>query len=124
MTKEAAAKNFLILKKYDFNLGKAIKAQRLSPLGYGLEFKPPDTQTKIFRHHPLWARMEQLLINGSKWPLEGISEFERVANFDEALKFGNHKGHPQKLEILATLISNDIRYGYGLVILRKKTNCL
>jgi hypothetical protein len=65
MTREAAAKNFLILKKYNFNLEKAIESQKLSPLKYGSEFRPPKTLQTIFEHHPLWTRMEQLLTNGS-----------------------------------------------------------
>jgi hypothetical protein len=43
MTEEAAEKNFMILKKYDFDLEKAINAQKSSPLGYGSEFRPPQT---------------------------------------------------------------------------------
>ncbi len=69
MTKEAAAKNFLILKKYNFDLGNANKAQRLPPLGYDSEFKPPDTLVKIFTHHPLWAQMEQL--EQASWARQG-----------------------------------------------------
>jgi hypothetical protein len=124
MTMEATAKNFLIQKKYNFDLGKAIEAQRLSPLGYSSKFKPPDTLKKIFRYRPLWPRMEQLLIKGSKWLLEGISEGKRVANLEEALKFKNHKRASQKLELLAKLISNDICYDYGFIIPREKIACL
>jgi hypothetical protein len=32
------------------------------------------------------------------------------------LKFGNHKGASQKPDLLKKLISDDIRYGYSLVI--------
>ncbi len=55
LTTEAAEKNFLTLKKYNFNLEKAILAQRISPLGYGSEFRPPATLRRIFKHHPLWT---------------------------------------------------------------------
>jgi hypothetical protein len=33
MMQEAGAKNFLVLKRYSFDLGQAIEAQKLSPLG-------------------------------------------------------------------------------------------
>ncbi len=46
LTEEAAEKNFMILKRYDFDLAKAIHAQRSSPLGYGSEFRPPKTPMK------------------------------------------------------------------------------
>lgn len=35
MTLEAAEKNFLVLKRHGFDLGKAIDAQATSPVGYG-----------------------------------------------------------------------------------------
>jgi hypothetical protein len=38
---EAAAKNFLVFKRYRFDLGQAIEGQKLSPLGYSSEFKKP-----------------------------------------------------------------------------------
>jgi hypothetical protein len=62
--------------------------------------------------------MEHLLIKGSKWPLEEISKIDRIADLNEALEFGNHKGASQKLDLLKKLISDDFCYGYGLVILR------
>jgi hypothetical protein len=55
LTEEAAEKNFFILKKYNFNLEKATTAQKSSPLGYGSEFRPPQTLKKIFKYQPLWA---------------------------------------------------------------------
>ncbi len=53
MTEEATEKNFVILKKYDFDLEKAINAQKSSPLGYGSEFRSPQTLRRFFKHHPL-----------------------------------------------------------------------
>jgi hypothetical protein len=64
----------------------------------------------------MWTRMEQLLTNGSKWPLEEISESNKVANLMEALQFGNHKEVAPKPELLVKLISDDIHYSYELVI--------
>jgi hypothetical protein len=40
-TDKGAAHNLEVLKKYDLNLGKALKVQQDSPLGNGKEFKPP-----------------------------------------------------------------------------------
>jgi hypothetical protein len=63
--------------------------------------------------------MEHLLINGSEWPLEEISERDRIADLTEALQFGNHKGASQKHNLLKKLISDNICHGYGLVISRE-----
>jgi hypothetical protein len=114
MIEEAAEKNFLVLKKYNFNLDKAILARKSSPLGYGSQFR------RILQHHPLWSRMKNLLIMGSKWPLSTLSKSDRITDLMEALAFGNHKGASTKPVLLKKLIFDDIRFGYGLVIPRGK----
>ncbi len=119
-TSKAAQRNFMILKKYNFDLATAIEAQKSSPLGYGSEFLPPKTLQKIFASHPLWKRMEFLLTKGSKWPLTELSERDRIEDLNKALQFGNHKGALQKPELLKKLISDNIMFGYRLVVPRGK----
>jgi hypothetical protein len=53
LTFDAAERNFMILKKYNFDLATALEAQKSSPLGYGSEFQPSKTLQKIFASHPL-----------------------------------------------------------------------
>ena len=65
-----------------------------------------------------------LLIKGSKWPLTEISKSSRMADLTEALQFGNHKGVSQKPDLLKKSVSDDICYGYGLVIPRGKIPCM
>jgi hypothetical protein len=120
LIKEAAEKNYCLLKKQGLDLGWAINAQKSSPLSYGSEFKPPHILKRIYRNHPLWPRMEQLLINGLQWPLDEISEEDREADLREALAFGNHKEAASKPELLKALIAADVRHGYRLVIPRDK----
>jgi hypothetical protein len=64
--------------------------------------------------------MERLLIEGSKWPLMELSKRDRIEDLNEALQFGNHKGALQKPELLKKLISDDIKFGYGLIVPRGK----
>jgi hypothetical protein len=66
LTSEAAVRNFMILKKYNFDLPTAIEAQKSSPLGYGSEFLPPKTLQKICQD--LWTlsgQQENHLIHGT-----------------------------------------------------------
>ncbi len=60
--------------------------------------------------------MERMLIKGSQWPLEEIMKRDRVADLQEALQFGHHKGATSKPELLGEPITEDIWHGYGLVI--------
>jgi hypothetical protein len=92
MTLEAAGKNFMVLKHHNFKLGKAIKAQSKSPVGYGSEFLKPWIISPLLGNHPLWLQMKSILKNGSQWPTKPILEEEQICDIKEALKFGNHKG--------------------------------
>ncbi len=108
---EAVEKNYLVLKKLNLDIGLALKAQSSSPLGYGLEFRKCNVLSPLLMHHPLWPRMGQLLLGGSKWPTSPILEECRRADLQEALEFGNHKGATSQPELLKELITRDVTHG-------------
>jgi hypothetical protein len=64
--------------KQKLHPSKALLAQSDSPLGYGSEFKPIETLELIFRNHPSWSRMKQVLTHRSKWPLQPLDEENRI----------------------------------------------
>ncbi len=101
-----------VLRKYDLNLGKALKVQQDSPLSNGKEFKPPSVLQQVFGLYPLWNRIEDFLSVGSKWLLADISENVQQQDLVDLLTFGNHKGALQKPVILKKLIAKDVKYGY------------
>ncbi len=76
MTLEAAEKNFMVLKCHNFELGKAIKVQSKSPVGYSSEFRKPWILSPLLGNHPLWLQMKSILENGSQWPTKPILEEE------------------------------------------------
>ena len=78
---EAADKNASILiDKYGGNLSDAIDTNSRSILGYGSEFRPTELIAKIYKNHPCWDRMRNILLHGSDWPLEPIIKEQRVAD--------------------------------------------
>ncbi len=60
-SESAASHNLEILNKYSNNLGKALRANKNSPLGCGSEFRTPQELKKVFRFHPLWSQMKSFL---------------------------------------------------------------
>ena len=116
LNKESAAKNFCNLKKYGKDLGKAIEAQSISPLGYGLEFRPTSTLENIFNRHPNWIIMKNILDNGSNCPLEDLEEGDRWTDMEEAISFRNHKGAERNPVLLRSLVGKDVTHRYGLVL--------
>jgi hypothetical protein len=96
LTEDGAIHNLEVLRRYDFDLGKALKAQENSPLGNGQEFRPTTVLHDVFGLHPLWQRMKDFLEEGSIWPLAKLSKEEQQNDIEDALAFGNHKGASQK----------------------------
>ena len=116
LTNEAAEWNYLVLKKYNFDFKSALEANSSSPLGYGSEFRDPSTLEPLFKKHPFWNRLKLILERGSDWQLEELEEEKRRSDLQEALAFGNHKGATKQPEQLKQLITNDINYGFAMVV--------
>jgi hypothetical protein len=114
MNSEAAEKIFMVLKSFDLNIGRAIKAQAKSTVGYGLEFRKGGILFPLLQNHPIWPRMKDLLKFGSRWPTEPIPEKDRITGLDKSLKFGSHKGATTQPELLLKLVSGDVKHGYAL----------
>ena len=60
ISEEAMQHNLATLEKYDFDLGKALNAQHDSPLGPGMEFRPPDVFVRFLAYTPC-DRIEQVM---------------------------------------------------------------
>jgi hypothetical protein len=116
MNGAAAESNFLVLRKFNFDLEKALAAQARLLMGYGSEFRKGELLLPLLKNHPLWNRMKEMLAHGSQWPTEPITKEDRTADLIEALKFGNHKGATTKPELLLKLVSGDVKYGYTLLL--------
>ena len=110
MNREAAESNFHVLRKFNFNLEKALVAQAGSPVGYGSEFRKGELLLPLLKNHPLWNQMkEMVLAHGLQRPTKPITEEDRAADLIEALKFGNHKGATTQPELLLKLVSGDVK---------------
>ena len=120
LTKEAAAKNWLVLKKYNLSISQAIEAQNQTPLRYGSEFRDPSLLEMLFLNHPNWAHLKEILTFGSHWQLEQVDEETGMSDLDDAYEFGNHKGAEKQPELLTKLVVKDVDYGYALPIPRSK----
>ena len=94
----------MVLKKYKYNLEEALAAQAGTPLEYGSKF----------RTTPLWDDMRENLTTGAIFPLEELEDETRLADFQAALKRGNHKGAQKKLDLLFELMEKDVIHGYRL----------
>ena len=111
---EAANYNWGVLSGYK-DLGECIAAQKESIVGYGSEFRKAEVLEPLFRHHPLWPRMQKALTQGVTFPLKEISQRDMAADVKEALAFGNHKGCVKHKSFLEDCIEDDVTHGFSLV---------
>ncbi len=113
-----------MLKRFELCITRALDAQQDSPLGFGSEFRKAATLRPLLHRHPNWIRFESLLNEGSNWPLDDISEDDRIKDMNEALIFGNHKGASAEPELLSSLVRNDVIYGFALPLPLEKMHTI
>ena len=68
--------------------------------------------------------MVPILRDGSKWPLEEISDETRAKDLQEAIKFGNHRGEKENIELLTRLVTKDVKHGYAVTFPLSKASSI
>ena len=90
-TKTAATSNTKLLKSYGFDVKRAIQTDKNTSLSYGSEFRSANDLQPLLRHHTNWPAIKELIQNGVSYPLEDISEYDRIRDIEYMLRQGNHK---------------------------------
>ncbi len=70
----AAGYNEKILADHHFDLNAIIAKQHPSQISYGSEFCSPDLLEELLYHHRFWLHLKNILLEGSKFPLDDISD--------------------------------------------------
>jgi hypothetical protein len=82
-------------------------------MSYGSEFKESWRLDPLLHDHPLWPRFKNILDNGSIFPLTNPPpEDVRLQDFDEILKYGNHKSAKMKINILNEHLQKEVQRGW------------
>ena len=77
LNKEAALKNSLVLKKFDYDLKKAIEAQPETIISYGSEIRPFTQLDVLLHNHRYYSRFRANTLNGISYPIDDIDEETR-----------------------------------------------
>ena len=119
LTEAAAMENFKVLSDNDMDLDKIIRSSAFSSISYGSEFKDSSLLELIFSKHPHWLKMKDILDNGSSFPLEEISEQDRLGDLQGAISKGNHKSASDEHEpILTRKIEVEVKRGWTIPLMR------
>ncbi|MGH7974537.1 MAG: hypothetical protein ACREBR_03335, partial [bacterium] len=116
MTERAAFHNHRILKAADFDLHRAINSQSNSPVSYGSEFRKPSVLEPMLKSHPLWHKVRKILSEGSKFPLDPISDSDRKLDMQWMIERGNHKSALTNMNVMRDHIQEDVVHGHSLPI--------
>ena len=88
---DAAQHNLRVLQEHNCNLREAIWAQPFSSITPGSEFRPVSVLERLCGNHPLWPCVRWYLTAGASWPMEPISEEDRLHDLRHIIRRGNHK---------------------------------
>jgi hypothetical protein len=110
----AAAHNAHILRSFNFDLNKVIRAQHPSQISYGSEFRPTATLKKLLSDHPLWSKLKDVLDNGASFSLEDIEDSARKLDLTFHMKRGNHKSLSKCSTFIEPVITEDVERGFVL----------
>ena len=111
---KATQKNFQLLKENNFNLNSITQEGPKSVLTYGSEFKSTELLNQLLHHHPRWTTLRELLDKGAQFPLESISESERLNDLMGRIAKGNHKSASENADFLADALKKEIQRGWIL----------
>jgi hypothetical protein len=114
MTQEAAAHNFRVLRDASFDLHSLLMSNTGCVTHPGDEFRPVSLLDPIFKRHPLWQRVRQMLTVGAKFPLEPLDDEARLRDLAAAHERGNHGGATRKPTALDTFFRDEVKKGWML----------
>ena len=114
-SEEAAKHNWDFITQFG-NLGIALAVDAESHTKYGSEFRPCSILRHIFRHHPLWPKLSNILQHGISFPLEDLDDTTKLLDIENALTLGNHKGVQKHPHFFQQLSFDDITNGYAIPI--------
>jgi hypothetical protein len=81
-------------------------------INYGSEFRSPSELELLLLHHPNWPKCLDILQNGSRWPLEDLTNLDRVTKNKEFIQRGNHKSAIKYNDIYQATIIKEIQQGW------------
>ena len=117
-TMESAIKNSDIIKSFDYDLERTIKAQPGTPVSYGSEVRPMYQLDVLLHNHPNYKRFRNNMINGIDYPLKEIDEVTRLEMLTKQLIKGNHKStiEGEDRANVTKAMRTDVTRGFGYII--------
>jgi antitoxin component of MazEF toxin-antitoxin module len=114
LSRDTALHNAIVLEQFNFNIDKVIKAQLNSQVQFGPGFKNSKNLQELLEHHPHWRQLKAILHNSATFPLNQISQEDRLVDNIFHRNRGNHKSTVKNREKMKQNIIDDISRGFAL----------
>jgi hypothetical protein len=108
----SAIHNGQILQAHNFDLGRALRSDGNLPLRFGSEFRPISVLEPLLGIHPLWPRIQALLLEGSHLSADPFPREACSQQVEACLSYGNHKGAINAPETFFDLLDEDVTHGF------------
>ena len=116
--------NMSVLARHNMSLTKVINEAPFSPCSFGSEFRKAVSLEKIFRFHPKWERLGNILKHGAEYPMVELDPSSRLQDLTEGLQRGNHKGATIFHTELEKKFEKEIKHGWMLPLPKEAANLL
>ena len=113
---EAASFNFNLLRDNNFDLDSLLNPPVRCMTSYGSEFKTAEELEGLLARHPRWEALRDKLSKGCEYPLEDITEEQRVLDLRERLERGNHKSASRHEDFLSKAMEKEVKKGWAIII--------
>jgi hypothetical protein len=122
---DAAAHNWDLLRRYDCDLGAALRAHPFSTLTFGWsDFRPAHLLALILSSHPLWGRFAERITDGAAFPLLDIPDDDRLSSVRANLAHGNHKSARNHEHSLISMLKGEVERGWQLPLLKEAAHVI
>jgi hypothetical protein len=124
LSTEVAVHNMNLLQSHADCLQMLINSSPGTFISLGSEFRPVDILEPLFLHHHNWTKIKLILSKGSIWPLEPITNNDRIGKKNEFITRGNHKSAVKYEEELLKIILSEIKQRWMIPLPIKYINDL
>ena len=106
------------MKKFNYDLKKAIEAQPGTTVSPGSEVRPPSQLDVLLHNHKNYERFRHNTLNGISYPLEDIDDETRIGQNNELLAHGNHKSALEEEAIphVNKAVKTDVLRGFSIIL--------
>ena len=96
------------------SLTEVISSHPFSPCSFGSEFRTVESLQRVFRCHPKWTLLKNLLSKGEEFPMVELESSLRKQDLGEGIRRGNHPGAKIFQKELEQKFRKEIDHGWML----------